>query len=66
VSADAADDPIEALFARGVTDGLPVVPPTAERVRAAVAASGRRGDESAIPTSRSWACPERRMPSRRS
>ena len=34
-------DPIEELFARGVTDGLPVVPPTAERVRAAVAASGR-------------------------
>src|SRR5437879_11752073 len=40
-----APDPIEELFARGVTDGLPVVPPTAERVRAAVAASGRRGDE---------------------
>jgi hypothetical protein len=44
VSADAVD-PFEDLFARGVTDGLPVVPPTAERVRAAVAASGRRGDE---------------------
>jgi len=44
VSPDASD-PIEELFARGVTDGLPVVPPTAERVRAAVAASGRRGDE---------------------
>jgi hypothetical protein len=40
-----APDPIEELFARGVTDGLPVVPPTAERVRAAVAASDRRGDE---------------------
>src|SRR5438445_5926143 len=38
-------DPIEALFARGVTDGLPAVPPTAERVAAAVAASGRRGDD---------------------
>jgi len=38
-------DPLEALHARGVTDGLPVVPPTAERVRAAVAASGRAGDE---------------------
>jgi hypothetical protein len=38
-------DPIEELFARGVTDGLPAVPPTAERVRAAVAASGRAGDE---------------------
>lgn len=38
-------DPIEELFARGVTDGLPVVPPTAERVRAAVEASGRAADE---------------------
>lgn len=40
-----SDDPVEELFARGVTDGLPVVPPTAERVRAAVAASGRAADE---------------------
>ena len=40
-----SDDPVEELFARGVTDGLPVVPPTAERVRAAVTASGRSGDE---------------------
>ncbi len=38
-------DPQDTLHARGVTDGLPVVPPTAERVRAAVAASGRAGDE---------------------
>jgi len=38
-------DPIEALFARGVTDGLPGVPPTAEKVAAAVAASGRAPDE---------------------
>ena len=38
-------DPQEALHARGVTDGLPVVPPTAERVRAAVAASGRSGED---------------------
>ena len=42
---DTARDPIEELFARGVTDGLPVVPPTVDRVRAAVAASGRPGDE---------------------
>jgi len=39
------EDPVEALHARGVTDGLPVVPPTRARVDAAVAASGRRGDE---------------------
>jgi len=35
---------IEALYARGVTDGLPVVPPTRERVALAVAASGRARD----------------------
>src|SRR5687768_16051110 len=38
-------DAFEALYARGVTDGLPVIPPTAERVAAAVAASGRPADE---------------------
>ena len=32
-------DPVEALYARGVTDGLPVVPATAARVAAAVAAN---------------------------
>jgi hypothetical protein len=37
-------DPFEALYARGVTDGLPVVPPTRERVAAAVAAAGRPAD----------------------
>jgi hypothetical protein len=48
VSADRAPadpDPLEALYARGVTDGLPVVPATAARVAAAVAASGRARDE---------------------
>jgi hypothetical protein len=38
-------DPLEVLYARGVTDGLPVVPATAARVAAAVAASGRERDE---------------------
>ncbi len=38
-------DPVEELFARGVTDGLPVVPPTRERVARAVAAAGRAADE---------------------
>src|SRR5438046_9366186 len=44
--ADAAAeaDAIEALYARGVTDGLPVVPPTRARVERAVAASGRPAD----------------------
>ena len=39
--ADPAADPFETLYARGVTDGLPVVPPTRERVRVAVEAAGR-------------------------
>ncbi len=38
-------DAIEALYARGVTDGLPVVPPTRARVARAVEASGRAADE---------------------
>jgi hypothetical protein len=38
-------DPFEVLYARGVTDGLPVVPPTAVRVAAAVEGSRRSGDE---------------------
>src|SRR4051812_12069608 len=40
----ATQDPIEALFERGVTDGLPVVPPTRERVARAIEASGRAAD----------------------
>lgn len=40
-----AVDPVEDLYARGVTDGLPVVPPTAERVQRAVEAAGRDGGE---------------------
>ena len=43
--ADAEADAIEELYARGVTDGLPVVPPTRARVDRAVAATGRDGDE---------------------
>jgi len=43
MSAD--EEAIEELYARGVTDGLPVVPPTRSRVEKAIAASGRAGDE---------------------
>ena len=40
------DDPIEQLFERGVTDGLPAVPPTRERVeRMLDGAPGRTRDE---------------------
>jgi len=38
-------DAIEELYARGVTDGLPVVPPTRERVARAVGTSGRAPGE---------------------
>jgi hypothetical protein len=45
VGATGLEDPFEELFSRGVTDGLPVVPPTRARVEAAIAASGRPRDE---------------------
>ncbi len=38
-------DAIEDLYARGVTDGLPVVPPTLPRVEQAITASGRAAGE---------------------
>ncbi len=39
------EDPIEALFDRGVTDGLPVVPPTPERVVAMLEHTSRGAQE---------------------
>src|SRR5215510_15157289 len=39
------DDPVELLSARGVTDGLPVVPPTEERVKRMLAATNRDPQE---------------------
>jgi hypothetical protein len=42
---DAQADAIEELYARGVTDGLPVVPPTRIRVAKAIAAAGRDAGE---------------------
>lgn len=42
---DSQADAIEDLYARGVTDGLPVVPPTLPRVERAIRASGRAADE---------------------
>lgn len=39
------DDPVELLYERGVTDGLPVVPPTEDRVRRMLAATRRDPDE---------------------
>jgi len=40
-----ADDPFEFLFDQGLTDGLPVVPPTPERVARMLAGTSRRPDE---------------------
>ncbi len=37
---DSGADPVEFCFAQGWTDGLPVVPPTPERVEAMLAAAG--------------------------
>src|SRR5947208_14466724 len=45
VDPDLDADAIESLYARGVTDGLPVVPPTRRLVELAVAASGREAGE---------------------
>ena len=39
------EDPIEACYARGWSDGLPVVPPTPARVANMLAGTGHRGDE---------------------
>jgi hypothetical protein len=39
------DEAIEALHTAGVTDGLPVVPPTRARVERALAAASRRADD---------------------
>ncbi len=51
----------EALDARGLTDGLPVVPPTKALVERAVAASGRAADEliATVPPSHGRATVER-------
>jgi hypothetical protein len=40
-----AEDEMEAMFARGWTDGLPVVPPTAERVMRMLSGTSRAADE---------------------
>ena len=62
-----AEDEHEALFDRGWTDGLPVVPPTPERVlrmlRGTTRAPRRGGGGRAARTS--WSAPSRRWPSTR-
>ncbi len=39
-----SDEAIEAYHARGWTDGLPIIPPTEQKVRAMIAGSGRPAD----------------------
>lgn len=46
VSAADYDEAFEYLYTAGMTDGLPVVPPTLDRVHRMVEASGRDSDES--------------------
>jgi hypothetical protein len=48
------NDDQEVLFARGWTDGLPVVSPTASKVAAMVEASGRDADEQIGPIPPCW------------
>jgi hypothetical protein len=45
VEIGAAEDPVEACFDRGWTDGLPVVPPTPERVLRMLQGTSRAPDE---------------------
>ncbi len=45
VQVDEWDDPIEACFDRGWSDGLPVVPPSDERILRMLAGTSRRRDE---------------------
>jgi hypothetical protein len=42
---DETVDAIEFIYEQGWTDGLPVVPPTVEKVQAMVERSGRAADE---------------------
>src|SRR5215211_4820433 len=39
------DDPVELLYSRGLTDGLPAVPPTEARVKRMLAATDRNPQE---------------------
>ena len=43
-SFDSFEDALEGQFELGVTDGLPVIPPTPERVAAMLVAGGVAGD----------------------
>jgi hypothetical protein len=50
LSSVSLEDPIEQLYAQGVTDGFPVVPPTRERVERMLAGAWNRAREELIGT----------------
>jgi hypothetical protein len=54
VLAGVADDDQEHFFARGWTDGLPIVAPSAEKVARMVAASGRSASDTVGPIPPRW------------
>lgn len=54
VSIDEAIDPIEVCFQNGWTDGLPVVPPTPERVEKMLRGTKRSPDELIAPLPPKW------------
>ena len=53
----AQDDPVELLYERGVTDGLPVVPPTEDRVTRMLAATKRDPRKSLAKSAQTTAGP---------
>lgn len=54
VSIDETIDPIEACYQNGWTDGLPVVPPTPERVERMLSGTKRSPDELIAPLPPKW------------
>lgn len=54
VSLDETIDPIEACYQNGWTDGLPVVPPTPERVERMLSGTKRSPDELIAPLPPKW------------
>ena len=63
----AAEDEHEAMYDRGWSDGLPLVPPTPERVARMLEGTTRDRHDVVAPSHRTWSsAPSRRSPSTRS
>lgn len=54
IALDETDDLIEACYQQGWTDGLPVVPPTPERVERMLSGTNRNPDELIAPVPPKW------------